>query len=260
MLAIQSVKQLNNGIQIPLLGLGVWQIPTGGSTKQAIDWALAAGYRHIDTAKFYNNEAEVGQAVRESTVSRQDIFVTTKLWGTDQLNAAGAFEASLERLGLDYVDLYLVHWPVPGLVTRTWKEMEKIYATGKAKAIGVSNHTAGQVKAILKVATVAPVVNQIKFSPFGYNEETVRFCQAHDIIIEAYSPLTRGKSLGDPRVAKVATAHGISPAQVMLRWALQKNVVILPKSSNQERIAQNANLFGFELTEEEMEILDELNT
>ena len=258
MLTLQSRAKLNNSTEIPVLGLGVWQIANGRPTAEAVAWALRAGYRLIDTAKIYGNEEGVGDGVRNSGISRDGIWVTTKLWPTDQWNIRRACETSLAKLRLDRIDLYLVHWPVPGLVTRTWKAMEELYTAGKCKTIGVSNHSVGQLSDILRVAKIPPAVNQVKFSPFGFDRELLGFCKKSGIVVEAYSPLTKGEQLRDDRLQAIAQAHQKSPAQVLIRWALQKGVVVLPKSQRKEHIEENARVFDFELSPEEMERLDQL--
>jgi methylglyoxal/glyoxal reductase len=259
MLNIASTIKLSNGTAIPRLGLGVWQIPDGEPIVQAVTWALEAGYRHIDTAKIYRNEAGVGQAIRDSAIPREAIWVTTKLWSADQLNPMRAFEESRRRLGLDYVDLYLVHWPVPGLVKRTWKHMEAIYATGKCKAIGVSNHSISQLQDILSVATVPPAVNQVKCSPFDFDQDVYNFCQQNKIAVEAYSPLTRGQQLSNETLQAIARKYHKSAAQILIRWALQKDMIVIPKSSQQQHILENANVFDFEISAIDMATLDKLS-
>jgi diketogulonate reductase-like aldo/keto reductase len=250
---------LNSGGTIPVLGLGVWQMARGTETEQAVDWALKEGYRHIDTAKLYRNEESVGKAVLDSGIPRADIFITTKLWPTDAFDVETAFEASLKKLGTGYIDLYLVHWPVPLLGSRVWKRLEALYDQKLARAIGVSNYTQSQIEELLQDANVPPAVNQIEFNPFAYERDLVEYCQEKGIVIEAYSPLTRGVRLDDETVAKIAMQHAKTPAQVMLRWALQKNVIIIPKSSNKERIKENSDVFDFELSEEEMRRIDSLS-
>lgn len=256
-LDINSTITLNNGTRMPRLGLGVYQIPDGAQTEQAVAWALEDGYRHIDTAKLYKNEASVGKAVRESGIPREQIWVTTKLWPTDFYHVHAAFERSMSRLGLEYVDLYLIHFPVPGLIRSMWKSMEAIAGSGRARAIGVSNFTPGQLEALLRSASVPPSVNQVKASVFGYNLRVYDLCQREGVVFEAYSPLRRGK-VEHPLVAGIADRYEKSPAQLLLRWALQKNMVAIPKSQRETRIAENADLFDFEISESDMSALDAL--
>ena len=250
---------LSSGASIPILGLGVWQIAPGEDTERAVAWALKAGYRHIDTATLYANEESVGKAIRESGIPREEIFVTTKLWPTDAFMVDEAFERSLKKLGLDYVDLYLVHWPIPLLGERTWKHMEGLYRQRLSHTIGVSNYSRSQLENLLRHASVPPAVNQIECNPFSYEKDLLDFCQANSIVVEAYSPLTRGLHLDDETIAKVAMQYRKSPAQVLLRWALQKGTVVIPKSSKKERIEENAEIFDFELNDEDMRRLDSLS-
>jgi len=259
MLDIHATIRLNNGSAIPRLGLGVWQIPDGQPVIQAVSWALEAGYRHFDTAKIYGNESGVGEAIRNSQIPREKIWITTKLWGGDQFNATSAFEDSRRRLGLDYIDLYLVHWPLPGLVKRTWKQMEKIFIGGKCKAIGVSNHNVRQLKDILSIASVAPAVNQVKCSPFDFNKELYDFCREQHIAFEAYSPLTRGHQLDNKTLQELAEKYHKASSQILIRWALQKDMVVIPKSAQQAHIQQNADVFDFELTDTDVSTLDNLS-
>jgi diketogulonate reductase-like aldo/keto reductase len=259
-LTIESTVQLNNGVRMPVLGLGVWQIPSGRAAQRAVGWALEAGYRLIDTAKLYGNETDVGTAVRESGLPREAVFVTTKLWNRDHgyESTLEAFDGSLTRLGLDYVDLYLVHWPVARLRDDTWKAMERIHRDGKARAVGVSNYTIRHLQGLTPAAAVTPAVNQVEFSPFLYQENLLRYCHQAGIQIEAYSPLTKGEKLGHPIVRRVAAMHGRSPAQILLRWSLQHGLVVIPKSAQRERIQENARVFDFEISAEDMRALDSL--
>ena len=255
-MTLQSRAKLNNNTHIPLLGLGVWAIPNGKPTAEAVNWALETGYRQFDTATIYGNEEGVGEGIRNSTIPREEIWVTTKLWPADQLHARKAFETSLARLNVEYIDLYLVHWPTPGLVTRTWKAMEAVYEGGKCRAIGVSNHSIRQLSSILRIAKIPPAANQVKWSPFGFDQKLLDFCTRHGIAVQAYSPLTKGRRLQDGRLRAIANTYRKSPAQILIRWALQKGTVVLRKSQNRERIQENAQVFDFEITEQDMAQLD----
>jgi diketogulonate reductase-like aldo/keto reductase len=251
---------LNSGARIPQVGLGVWQSPRGEATRSAVEAALQLGYRHVDTAMVYRNEADVGRAVRESGVPREEVFVTTKLWNADQgFDAAlRAFDASLERLGLEYVDLYLIHWPVPLKRRESWRAFERLYEEKRARSIGVSNFLKPHLEELLAGAQVVPAVNQLELTPFLQRRETVALCQSRGIALEAYSPLTRGLRLEHPVVVDVALGAKRSPAQVLLRWGIQHGFVVLPKSVNRARIAENGTLFDFELDGEAMARLDAL--
>jgi len=255
-LNIGSRKELSDGRAIPVLGLGVWQIPNGQPVQDAVHWALEAGIRHIDTARFYRNERGVGEAIRTSGVPREEIWVTTKLFPFEALWAERAFQRSLGRLGLDYVDLYLVHFPPPGLLLSTWQKMESIAKRGLARSIGVSNYRLDDINKTLRVADIPPAVNQIHLSPYHYSKDLVESCMALGVVVEAYSPLTRGKNLDDPVPVSIAKAHGKSAAQVLIRWSLQRGFIVIPKSAHKERIESNAQVFDFALTDGEMEQLD----
>lgn len=251
---------LNQGGAIPQLGLGVWQAPRGQVTRAAVATALQLGYRHIDTARIYGNEPDVGAAVRDSGIPRSEIFVTTKLWNDDQGfdAAARAFDASLSRLGLDYVDLYLLHWPVAGKRLDSWRALERIHAEKRARAIGVSNFLAPHLRELLARCTVPPAVDQIELTPFLQRRETAALCKEQGIVVEAYSPLTRGLRLSHPVLERLASQLQRSPAQVLLRWGIQHGYVVLPKSTRAERIAENAAVFDFELDRAALAELDAL--
>ena len=255
-----TTLQLSSGARIPQVGLGVWQTPSGTTTQKAVAAALEVGYRHIDTARIYGNEADVGAAVRASGVAREAVFVTTKLWNADQGydRALRAFDASLERLGLDYVDLYLIHWPVAGKRLESWRALERIHAEGRARSIGVSNFLVPHLEELLGKATRVPAVNQIELTPFLQRRETRALCAKHGIVVEAYSPLTHGRRLDHPVVKDVARRVGRSVAQVLLRWGLQQGLVVLPKSTKPARIAENGALFDFTLDDRAMKELDAL--
>jgi diketogulonate reductase-like aldo/keto reductase len=260
-LTIESRIAMNHGGKIPVFGLGVYDAGAGAGTRNAVTWALESGCRHIDTASFYGNEKEVGASVRESGIPRENIFVTTKLWNSEHGydNALRAFDRSLSRLGLDYVDLYLIHWPVEGLRGESWRALERIREQGSARAIGVSNYTIRHLEELLAGCNTVPAVNQVEFSPFLYQRELLAWCRDRGIVLEAYSPLTKGQILHDGGLAEVAARNGRTPAQVLIRWALQRNLVVLPKSSNRERIRENAAAFGFELSPDDMADLDALD-
>ena len=252
--------QLHNGIQMPQLGLGVWKADNDKEVEQAIHWALEAGYRSIDTAMIYRNEEGVGRALKSAGVPRQDIFVTTKLWNDDlrQRNAKHAFEDSLKRLDLDYIDLYLIHWPA-GAYVEAWKVMEDLYDAGRIKAIGVSNFMPEHLDHLISSARIKPMVNQIEYHPYLQQRATLEVCTAHDIAIEAWSPLMQGHMNDVPLLQEIGSVHGKSPAQVILRWNIQKGVITIPKSTNQDRIQQNISIFDFELSEQDMQSIDDLN-
>ncbi|MDB4935396.1 MAG: oxidoreductase of aldo/keto reductase family, subgroup 1 [Labilithrix sp.] len=256
-----ATRPLLSGGTIPQVGLGVWQSPRGAVTRDAVLTALRHGYRHVDTARIYGNEKDVGAAVRESGIPREEIFVTTKLWNEDHgYDAAlGAFDASLERLGLEYVDLYLIHWPVPGKRKDTWRAMERIKAGGRAKHIGVSNYLVKHLEELLADATEPPEVDQIEIHPFLQHRETRAFCNERRIVVEAYSPLTRGEKLDHPVVQEVAKRLKRTPAQVLLRWGIEHGLVVLPKSTHEKRIVENAALFDFALDTKGKEALDGLD-
>lgn len=252
---------LRGGAKIPVIGLGVYQNPPGETTHRAVLDALALGYRHIDTARIYDNEEDVGRAVRASGVAREDVFLTTKLWNSDHGydRTLRACEASLARLGVAYLDLFLVHWPVARLRKDTWRAMVKLKDDGKCRAIGVSNFMVQHLEELFEASDVLPEVNQIELHPFLYPRDVIDLCEKHGIVVEAYSPLTRGERLGDRRIASIAKALGRTPAQVLVRWGVQHGWVSLPKSKRRARIEENAQVFDFEIPEEHMATLDGLN-
>lgn len=260
-LNLRSTLRLNNGVEIPRLGLGVFRAPRGEETRRAVVQALSVGYRHIDTARIYGNEKDVGTGVRDSGLPRSESFVTTKLWNEDQGydSTLRACERSLKELGLEYVDLYLIHWPVQGQRLESWRAMERLLADGKCRAIGVSNFMPHHLEELLGKARVVPAVNQVELSPFLSQMELRRYCEGKGIAVEAYSPLTRGQRLGHPTLVEVARRHGKTPAQVLIRWCLQHGLIVIPKSTREERIRENADVFGFELSAEDMRVLDGLN-
>ena len=258
---ITDCVELNNGLKMPWLGFGVFQIDDGQEVERSVASALEAGYRSIDTAAIYKNERGVGRAIRESGIPREDIFLTTKVWNADQRQqrTMAAFEESLQRLDTAYVDLYLVHWPVEGCYQQTWKVMEEIYHSGRAKAIGVSNFLIHHLQDILAESRIVPAVNQVEFHPYLLQRELLDFCQEHHIQVEAWSPLMQGKIMDEPLIRSIAEKNGKTPAQVTLRWDLQHQVVTIPKSVHANRILENAQIFDFELSAEDMDALDGLD-
>ncbi len=262
-LSLGSRVRTNQGLELPRLGLGVFQTPAGAVTREAVGSALAAGYRHIDTAAMYGNEEDVGEAVRASGVPREEVVVTTKLWHTDHgFDAAqAAARRSHAKLGLGPIDLYLIHWPradSPEARLASWRALEKLQKEGVVRTIGVSNYTVRHLEELRTATGAVPSVDQVEFHPFVYDPELLTYASQHRIVVEAYSPLTRANRLDDPTVAAIARAHGKSPAQVLLRWGLQHDLVELPKSVHAERIRENAALYDFALTEAELRMLDGL--
>ena len=257
---MDQTKTLANGLQMPRLGLGVWRVEDSEATK-SVEWALESGYRMIDTAMVYKNEKGVGEGIRRSFVPREDIFVTTKLWNDDQGydSALKAFDASLERLGLDYVDLYLIHWPVAGKYKDSWRALEEIYASGRAKAIGVSNFHQHHLEDLMTTATIKPMVDQIEIHPTLTQEPLRAYLASEAIAVEAWSPLGQGKILETPTLIEIGEKHGKTAAQVIIRWHLQNDIIVIPKSSHKERIKENFDVLDFELTPEEIQQINALN-
>jgi len=255
---LQSTLSLHNGVKIPRIGLGVYQSAPGEETQQAVKWALEAGYRHIDTAAVYRNERDVGAAIRSSGIARSEIFVTTKLAAADHGfdSALRAFDQSLSLLKLDYVDLYLIHWPGSQKRSDTWKALCRLYDQKRCRAIGVSNYTIKHLQEMVTQQVPLPTVNQVEFSPFLFQRELHELCKKHRIQLEAYSPLTQGIRLSNAKVKSIAAKHSHTPAQVMLRWALQHDIVVIPKSVRRQRIEENAGIFDFSLDAEDLNILD----
>ncbi|MCM3791948.1 aldo/keto reductase [Priestia megaterium] len=258
---LQSTTTLANGIKMPWLGLGVYKVEDGQEVVDSVKYAIKAGYKSIDTAKIYENEEGVGQAIKESGVSREELFVTSKVWNADQGydTTLQAFETSLNKLGLEYLDLYLIHWPVEDKYKDTWKALEKLYKDGKIRAIGVSNFQVHHLEDLIADAEVKPMVNQIELHPLLTQTEVREYCKQQGIQVEAWSPLAQGELLDNEVLTQIAEKHGKSTAQVILRWDLQNEVVTIPKSTKEHRIIQNADVFDFELNAEEVEKINALN-
>lgn len=262
-MTIDSVKKLNNGIEMPYFGLGVYLADQGSLTEQSVLWALEAGYRHIDTAAAYGNEADVGRAIKKSGIPRNQIFITTKLQNNDMRSdrQKEAFEESLEKLGTSYVDLYLIHWPVPGKYIKSWEIMQSILEDRRARAIGVSNFNPHHLEDLEKRGFVVPAVNQFECHPRFNQKDLVKYCEAHRIAVTAYSPLGgRSHNLcGEPELIEIGKKYDKSSAQVILRWDLQRDIITIPKSTHKKRIYENGNIFDFTLTSEDMDRIDAMD-
>ncbi len=258
---LTTKTKLNNGVEMPWVGLGVFQTEPGPEVEKSVRWALELGYHHIDTAAIYKNEEGVGKAIREHGIARDDLFVTTKVWNSDQgyESTLKAIDVSLSKLGMDYVDLYLIHWPVPGRYKDTWRAMEQILKDGKTRAIGVSNFLVHHLEELAKDSDVVPAVDQVEFHPFLLQQPLLDYCKKNGIQFEAWSPLTRGRYLDNEVIQGVATKHGKTAAQVLIRWDLQKEIVTIPKSVHRERIEENSKVFDFELESADIAALDALD-
>jgi diketogulonate reductase-like aldo/keto reductase len=258
---ISDSAVLHNGVKMPWLGLGVFKVNEGDEVEKAVKAAIQTGYRSIDTAAFYENEAGVGKGIRESGVPREEIFVTTKVWNTDQGydSTLAAFERSRKKLDLDYIDLYLVHWPGRDKYIETWKALEKLYKEGLVRAIGVSNFQIRHLQNLMENSEIVPMVNQVEYHPRLTQKELLEFCKDRSIQLEAWSPLMRGEVLQHPVITEIAQQYGKTPSQVVLRWDLQQEVVTIPKSIRAERIAENADIYDFELSADELARIDALN-
>lgn len=258
---LQGTFTLNNGVEMPYFGLGVYLSKEGQEVINAVKWALECGYRHIDTASVYINEAGVGKGIKASGISREDIFLVSKVWNTHQGydTTLKAFDASLKRLGTDYLDLYLIHWPVAGKYKATWQALERLYKEKRIRAIGVSNFMQHHLEDLLEVANVVPAVNQMEFHPYLVQQSLLDFCKANGIQYEAWSPLMQGHIFKEPVFQNMADKYKKTIAQIALRWDLQKGVITIPKSSKKERILANADIFDFEISEDDMRLLDGLD-
>lgn len=257
---IHTTKKLHNGSHIPQIGLGVYKVPSE-QVYDSVASALELGYRHIDTASFYGNEEGVGKAIKDSGIPRDEIFITTKVWNNDHGfdKARQAFERSLKRLGLDYVDLYLIHWPVPNIFPETWKALEQMYQEGTAKSIGVSNFLDHHLAALANTQTIKPAVDQIELHPKLMQKSTVNYCREHDIAVESWSPLGRARYLDDPLLVKLGEKYKKSPAQIVIRWHLQQDFIVIPKSVNKDRQKENISVFDFALDEADMKLLNQMD-
>ena len=258
---INGCVVLNNGVEMPYFGLGVYLVHDGSEVVDSINWALDAGYRHIDTAAFYRNENGVGEAISKSSVKREYIFVTSKVWNADQGydQTLKAFYASLAKLGFDYLDLYLVHWPVKGKFKDTWKALERLYKEKRVRAIGVSNFHKQHIEDLKKSLEIMPMVNQVEFHPYLVQQDLIDYCNENKIQYEAWSPLMQGHMLTDKTINKLAQKYSKTPVQIILRWDLQKGVVTIPKSVKRERIISNSRIFDFEISQEDMNLIDGLD-
>ena len=259
--SLQGTVTLHNGVKMPYFGLGVYKIEDGNDVINSVKTALEVGYRSIDTAALYENEEGVGQAIKDSGIPREEIFVTTKVWNTDHgyENTLKAFDKSIAKLGLEYVDLYLIHWPGKDKFVDTWRALEKLYREGLVRAIGVSNFKPHHLQTLMEKSEEKPVINQVELHPYFQQKELREFCKEHDIVVEAWSPLARGQVLDDPVLNKIGKKYGKSPAQVTLRWHLQSDIVVIPKSVTPSRIKENADIFDFELTDEEMGQINQID-
>lgn len=256
-----SVKKLNNGVNMPWFGLGVWQVEDGNEAIDSVKAALKSGYRAIDTAAAYGNEESVGKAIKESGIARDELFITSKVWNKDQgyESTLAAFEETMKKLDLDVLDLYLIHWPVAGKYKDTWRAMEKLYKDGRIRAIGVSNFQTHHLDDLLADAEVVPAVNQVEFHPLLTQSELLAYSEEKGIQLEAWSPLARGKLFDNEVIKEIADKYGKEPAQVILRWVLDKGVVVITRSVKEKRIASNAEIFDFKLTVEEIDRISALN-
>lgn len=259
--SIKDCAKLNNGLEMPWLGFGVFLVEPGEETEVAVKRALDAGYRSIDTAAIYENEAGVGKAIKESSIPREELFITTKLWNADQGydSALKAFDESMKKLQIEVLDLYLIHWPVVGRYVESWKALEKLHKDGRVKAIGVSNFLIHHIQDILEISEVVPTVNQVEFHPRNRLVDLHNFCIENQIQLQAWAPLMQGKALDIPELVNLGEKYGKSPAQILIRWDLQLQVLTIPKSITPHRIVENCQVFDFEISDEDMALIESLN-
>jgi diketogulonate reductase-like aldo/keto reductase len=253
-----SKTKLNNSVEIPWLGFGLWDLSPGLETQKAVNWALEAGYRHFDNATIYNNELDVGKVINNTTIPRKEFFITSKVWNDDQgyESTIRAFNTSMKKLALKYLDLYLIHWPASVKRKETWKALETLYEEGKCRAIGVSNYSIKHIEELLGYAKIIPAVNQVEFNLYLYQKDLLDFCNLHNIQLEAWSPLVKGMKNNDPKLVSIAKAYSKTPAQILLKWCLQHKVLVIPKSARKERIIENSEIFEFNISDEDMKRLD----
>lgn len=258
---ISDTTTLHNGVKMPWLGLGVLRTPEGEAVENAVQWALEAGYRSIDTASVYENEAGVGRAIKQSGLLREDVFVTGKVWNTDQGydTTLRAFEDSLKRLDLDYLDLYLVHWPVKEKFRETWRALETLYDSDQVRAIGVSNFLVHHLEHLLETARIVPMVNQVEFHPYLQQPDLQAFCRNYRIQLEAWRPIMKGEVIQIPELTALGNKYGKNPVQITLRWILQRGIVAIPKSAQKQRIRENADIFDFDLEADDLALIDRLD-
>ena len=257
----QLYMEMNDGYKIPVVGLGTWKSEPGDATYNAVLNSINAGYRHIDTARAYDNESDVGRAIKDAGVVRKELFITTKLWNKDQgyETALEACEKSLARLGCDYIDLYLIHWPLKDKRNESWRAFIELQEKGLCKSIGVSNFTIDNLKEIEDRFDILPAANQVEFHPYHYQRELLDYCNSKNILIEAYSPLVHAKRMDEPRLLSISQELGKTPAQILIRWAMQRGMIVLPKSVNNDRIIENFTVFDFDISDSVMERLDDLD-
>ncbi len=260
-MSLTTTRNMHNGTKIPAIGLGVYKAEPGEEVYQAVKSALEIGYRHIDTASLYANEEDVGQAIKDSGIPREEIFVTTKVWNDEQgyEDTKKAFDRSLKRLQMDYVDLYLVHWPVPGKFVETYRALEDIYEEGRAKAIGVSNFMPHHLIELMKHAKIKPMINQIELHPELQQDETRKYCTENDILVEAWAPLGKARYFDNPVLQELAAKHSKTPAQIIIRWQYQTEIITIPKSVHKNRQEENVNIFYFELSNEDLDKMATIN-